>query len=114
MGIQPLHRFPEWIQPIVRNQPISQIVYAMQALAGDSAPGTAPVTWSVIGPALAWVVGVDRADPAVGYRGLPAENLMAVLVGAAVDAEAHSENSLPPSAVANRGAYPAAAHPVGS
>jgi ABC-2 type transport system permease protein len=31
----------------------------------------------------------------VGYRGLPAENLMAVLVGAAVDAEAHSEN-LPP------------------
>ena len=58
VGIQPLHRFPEWIQPIVRNQPISQIVYAMQALAGDSEPGTAPVTWSVIGPALAWVVGV--------------------------------------------------------
>jgi ABC-2 type transport system permease protein len=31
----------------------------------------------------------------VGYRGLPAEILMVVLVGAAVDAEAHSENSLP-------------------
>ena len=58
VGIQPVHRFPEWIQPIVRNQPISQIVYAMQALAGDSAPGTAPVTWSVVRPALAWVVGV--------------------------------------------------------
>ena len=58
VGIQPVHRFPEWIQPIVRNQPISQIVYAMQALAGDSAPGTAPVTWSVVGPALAWVVGM--------------------------------------------------------
>jgi ABC-2 type transport system permease protein len=58
VGIQPLHRFPEWIQPIVHNQPISRLVYAMQALAGDSAPGTAPVTWSVIGPALAWVVGV--------------------------------------------------------
>ena len=58
VGIQPVHRFPEWIQPIVRNQPISQIVYAMQALAGDSGPGTAPVTWSVVGPALAWVVGV--------------------------------------------------------
>jgi ABC-2 type transport system permease protein len=58
VGIQPVHRFPEWIQPIVRNQPISQLVYAMQALAGDTAPGTAPVTWSVVGPALAWVVGV--------------------------------------------------------
>ena len=58
VGIQPVHRFPEWIQPIVRNQPISQIVYALHALAGDSAPGTAPVTWSVVGPALVWVVGV--------------------------------------------------------
>ena len=36
----------------------------------------------------------DRADPAVGHRGLPAEIVMAVLVGAAVDAEFHSENSL--------------------
>ncbi len=58
VGIQPLQRFPGWIQPIVRNQPISQIVSAMQALAGDSAPGTAPVTWSVVTPALAWVVGI--------------------------------------------------------
>jgi ABC-2 type transport system permease protein len=58
VGIQPLHRFPEWIQPIVRNQPISQIVYALQALAGDSGPGAAPVTWSTVRPALAWVVGV--------------------------------------------------------
>ena len=58
VGIQPLQRFPEWIQPIVHNQPISRLVYAMQALAGDTAPGVAPVTWSVIGPALAWVVGV--------------------------------------------------------
>jgi ABC-2 type transport system permease protein len=58
VGIQPVQRFPEWIQPIVRNQPISQIVNALQALAGDSSPGTAPVTWSVIGPALAWIVGL--------------------------------------------------------
>lgn len=58
VGIQPVHRFPEWIRPLVRDQPISQIVFALQALAGDSAPGTAPVTWSVVGPALAWVVGV--------------------------------------------------------
>jgi ABC-2 type transport system permease protein len=55
-GIQPVQRFPEWIQPIVRNQPVSQLVYALQALAGDSAPETAPVTWSVVGPALAWML----------------------------------------------------------
>ncbi|MBJ7339972.1 ABC transporter permease [Mycolicibacterium sp.] len=58
VGIQPLHRFPGWIQPIVDNQPISRIVYAMQALAGDSAPGVPPVSWSVMGPALAWVLGM--------------------------------------------------------
>jgi ABC-2 type transport system permease protein len=58
VGIQPVHRFPEWIQPIVRNQPVSQIIYALRALAGDTLPGTAPVTWSVVGPAIAWVVAV--------------------------------------------------------
>ena len=58
VGIQPLHRFPGWIQPIVDNQPISRLVYAMQALAGDSAQGVAPVTWSIMGPALAWIGGM--------------------------------------------------------
>jgi ABC-2 type transport system permease protein len=58
VGIQPLHRFPEWIQPIVDNQPISRIVYALQALAGDSGGQVAPVTWSVIWPALAWLAGI--------------------------------------------------------
>jgi len=55
VGIQPLQRFPEWIQPIVSNQPISRIVYALQALAGSASPGASPVTWSVIGTALAWI-----------------------------------------------------------
>ncbi|BDX34627.1 antibiotic transporter [Mycobacterium antarcticum] len=58
VGIQPLHRFPGWIQPVVDNQPISRLVYAMQALAGDSQPGVPPITWSVLAPALAWVVGM--------------------------------------------------------
>lgn len=58
VGIQPLHRFPDWIQPVVDNQPISRFVYAMQALAGDSGDAVAPVTWSVIGRALAWVIGL--------------------------------------------------------
>ncbi len=58
VGIQPLSRFSEWIRPIVDNQPISRLVYALQALAGDSGDGVPPVTWSVIWPAVAWVVGI--------------------------------------------------------
>ena len=59
VGLQPVERFPEWIQPFVRNQPISQFVYALRALAGDSTPAAGEVTWSVIGPALVWVVALD-------------------------------------------------------
>lgn len=61
VGVQPLHRFPEWIQPIVKNQPVSRVVEAMRSLAGDSNPGVTPVTWSVIFPALAWIVGIAAA-----------------------------------------------------
>ena len=55
VGIQPVERFPGWIQGFVRDQPISQFVYALRALAGDSTPAAGAVTWSVIGPALLWV-----------------------------------------------------------
>lgn len=58
VGIQPAENFPEWIQPIVRNQPISQFIYALRALGGDSGPGAGEVTWSTIGPSLAWLMGV--------------------------------------------------------
>lgn len=58
VGLQPVERFPEWVQPFVRNQPISQFVYALRVLAGDSTPAAGEVTASVIGPALAWVVGI--------------------------------------------------------
>ncbi len=56
VGVQPAERFPDWIQPFVRNQPISQFVYALRALAGDSTPAAGEVTWAVMGPALVWVV----------------------------------------------------------
>ena len=56
VGVQPAERFPDWIQPFVRNQPISQFVYALRALAGDSTPAAGEVTWSVMGPALVWAV----------------------------------------------------------
>jgi ABC-2 type transport system permease protein len=58
VGLQPVERFPEWIQPFVRDQPVSQFVYALRALAGDSTAAAGEVTWSVIGPALAWAVGM--------------------------------------------------------
>jgi ABC-2 type transport system permease protein len=58
VGLQPVERFPEWIQPFVRDQPISQLIYAMRALAGDSTAVAGEVKWSVIGPALAWILGL--------------------------------------------------------
>lgn len=58
VGIQPAERFPEWSQGFVRNQPVSQFVYALRALAGDSTPTAPAVTWSVIGPALIWAVAM--------------------------------------------------------
>jgi ABC-2 type transport system permease protein len=58
VGLQPAERFPEWIQPFVRNQPVSQFVYALRALSGDSATATGVVSWSSVGPALAWIAGL--------------------------------------------------------
>jgi ABC-2 type transport system permease protein len=56
VGVQPVERFPRWIQGFVRDQPISQFVYALRALAGDSTPAAGEVSWSVIEPALLWVL----------------------------------------------------------
>lgn len=68
VGIQPLQRFPDWIQPVVRNQPISRIIDALRVLAGDAGTGVAPVGWSVIGFALAWVAGVAAVTLPWSYR----------------------------------------------
>uniref|UniRef100_UPI0028AB64D3 ABC transporter permease n=1 Tax=Mycolicibacterium sp. TaxID=2320850 RepID=UPI0028AB64D3 len=57
VGLQPTERFPDWIQPFVRNQPLSQFLNALRALAGDSTAAAPPVTWSVIGPSLLWLAG---------------------------------------------------------
>lgn len=48
----PADRFPGWIEPIVRQQPVSRIADALRALAGGSAPA------ATILPALAWIVGM--------------------------------------------------------
>lgn len=52
VGLQPVERFPNWIQPFVRDQPLSQWLNSLRAFAGDSTPAAPAVTWSVIGPAL--------------------------------------------------------------
>lgn len=55
-GFAPAAQFPAWIQGFARDQPISQFVGAMRALAGDR-PGFAPVVdWSAIGPGVAWTL----------------------------------------------------------
>ena len=58
VGIQPVQLFPGWLQPFVRDQFFSQFVYALRALAGDATRLTAPPTWAISGPALAWLVGI--------------------------------------------------------
>ncbi|RPA61191.1 ABC transporter [Gordonia oryzae] len=51
-GFVPLAQFPEWIQPFVRNQPISQFADSMRALDAGTA------TWELVRPSLAWCVGL--------------------------------------------------------
>ena len=58
VGFQPAELFPTWIQSFVRNQPISQWVYALRALAGDSTPAAGTVTWKLMAISVAWVVGL--------------------------------------------------------
>ncbi len=58
VGIQPAELFPHRIQPIVRNQFVSQFVYALRALAGDTTPAAGSVTWSIVGPSLLWLLGL--------------------------------------------------------
>src|SRR5262245_13644573 len=58
VGIQPAELFPEWIQPIVRNQPISQFVYALRALAGDTTDLAPSPTWSLMRPTVFWLLGL--------------------------------------------------------
>jgi ABC-2 type transport system permease protein len=58
VGFQPATLFPEWVQAFIRNQPISQWVYALRALAGDSTPAAGQVTWTLLGISLAWIVGL--------------------------------------------------------
>jgi ABC-2 type transport system permease protein len=61
VGLQPVERFPDWIQGFVRNQPLSQWVYGLQALAGDSTDAAPDPTWQTLTPGLIWAVGAGLA-----------------------------------------------------
>ena len=57
VGVQPPEEFPGWIQPFVRDQPFSQFIYPLRTLTGEATHAAATPTLSVIGPALAWLLG---------------------------------------------------------
>ena len=64
-GFAPVDRYPDWAQPLVRYQPMSQAVDAMRGLSIGG-----PVLWPMIGT-LVWSVGIFAAclwPIAVGYR----------------------------------------------
>jgi ABC-2 type transport system permease protein len=62
-GFVPVSQFPEWIQPFVRNQPISQFVNAMRAMDTNTA------TWSVMQPTVWWCVGLVAGSVVLFYLG---------------------------------------------
>lgn len=51
-GFVPVDDFPGWMQPLVRWQPVTCVIDALRALAGDGS------IRSTIGPALAWIVAL--------------------------------------------------------
>ncbi len=61
VGLQPVERFPHWIQPFVRDQPISQFVYALQAFASDTTPAAPQLSWATVGPSIGWATGMTVA-----------------------------------------------------
>ncbi|WP_067449474.1 ABC transporter permease [Nocardia alba] len=57
-GFAPASQFPGWIQGFARNQPVSQFVDGLRALAGDSTGDAGAVDLATLGPGLAWALGI--------------------------------------------------------
>ncbi len=58
VAFQPVQQFPTWIAPFIRDQPHSQFIYALQALAGDANGYAVSPSLAVLAPALLWLVGI--------------------------------------------------------
>ncbi|MGV9410871.1 ABC transporter permease [Nocardia sp. NPDC003693] len=57
-GLAPAAQFPDWVEPFVRNQPVSQFAYGLRALGGDSLGNAGEVTWSLMLPPLLWAAAI--------------------------------------------------------
>lgn len=64
-GFVPESRFPEWIQPFARNQPISQFVGVMRV-----ADSPESLTWAVAAPTVYWCAGIAAVAAAVLVVGM--------------------------------------------
>ncbi len=53
-GFAPADQFPPWIQGFARDQPVSQFVDTMRALAGDRTGFATPVDWATVAPGVLW------------------------------------------------------------
>ncbi|WP_244976014.1 antibiotic transporter [Nocardia huaxiensis] len=63
-GLSPVKQFPQWVQPFVRNQPVSQFADGLRALGGDTVlfngkpSQVAEVTWPLMTPPLLWAAAI--------------------------------------------------------
>ncbi|MCM6778747.1 antibiotic transporter [Nocardia sp. CDC159] len=57
-GLAPASQFPHWVQPFVRNQPVSQFAIGLRALAGDTKGNAGEVSWALMGPPLLWLLAL--------------------------------------------------------
>ncbi len=55
-GFAPAGQFPHWLAGFARNQPVSQFVDVMRALAGDRSGRAGEVSLAGLGPGIAWLV----------------------------------------------------------
>ncbi|WP_280266469.1 ABC transporter permease [Nocardia wallacei] len=67
-GLAPAAQFPDWIEPFVRNQPISQFATALRALAGDTRADVGATSWPLLGPALLWIGAMVLVAVVFGIR----------------------------------------------
>lgn len=57
-GLAPADQFPSWVQPFVRDQPVSQWAAGLRTLAGDRWPHGDPVSRSLMAPPIVWAVAI--------------------------------------------------------
>ncbi|MFD3744936.1 ABC transporter permease [Nocardia sp. NPDC058633] len=67
-GFAPANQFPDWIQGFARNQPVSQFVECLRALAGDSTGNAGAVDLATLGPGLAWAIGILLVCAGLAWR----------------------------------------------